>query len=160
MATTITRAFGFDYGHRILNHESKCANLHGHRGLAEVTVTADKLDSLGRIIDFGKVKELVGGWIDENWDHNMILHENDPLVYMVASQHKKYPPDANEAGVDMREEIYGRKPPYLMPHNPTAENLARVLYEESWKLLGPLNIAVLRVKFWETPNCFAIYIRD
>lgn len=60
----IMRKFEFDYAHRVLGHESKCKHLHGHRGVAEVIVSSPGLDSLGRIIDFGIVKQRVGKWID------------------------------------------------------------------------------------------------
>ena len=63
--------------HRIPRHESKCAAFHGHRYAAELTCLAP-LDDRGRVIDFGVVKERVGGWIDENWDHTAILQRDDP----------------------------------------------------------------------------------
>ena len=55
----ITRRLEFDAGHRVLGHEGKCKNLHGHRYSAEITVTAPDLDGLGRVIDFGVIKEKV-----------------------------------------------------------------------------------------------------
>ena len=78
----ITKKIEFDYGHRVLGHEGKCCYLHGHRGVAEVTVCAvddGGVDDLGRVVDFGVVKEVIGGWIDEKWDHNFLLHKDDPL---------------------------------------------------------------------------------
>ena len=53
---TITKKLEFDYGHRVLGHEGKCRHLHGHRGVAEVTVYAPSLDNLGRVVDFGAIK--------------------------------------------------------------------------------------------------------
>lgn len=141
MKISITRLFGFDYGHRVLGHEGKCASLHGHRGTAEVTCTADRLDSLGRVIDFSKIKELVGGWIDEHWDHTMILHCDDPLLsYSVKN-----------------DNVFGPKRPFDMGlGNPTAENLASLLLETANDLLEPYGIRAVQVRFWETPNCFAV----
>lgn len=157
--TTITRIFGFDAGHRILGHESKCANLHGHRYTAEVTVTAPELDGLGRVIDFSKIKELVGDWIDEHWDHSMILNSGDPLMNLVRETFEKgdYSP---ESWGNIKEKIFGPKPPYLMPDNPTAENMAKWLFGQSVRLLSPLGMEMVRVKLWETPNCFAVYTEE
>ena len=74
---TCTRRLEWDAMHRIPRHESKCAAFHGHRYAAELTCLAP-LDDRGRVIDFGVVKERVGGWIDENWDHTAILQRDDP----------------------------------------------------------------------------------
>lgn len=138
----ITRRFGFDAGHRILNHESKCANLHGHRYTADVTVMANDLDPLGRVVDFSVVKDLIGEWIDEYWDHTMILHGEDPLLKIKED----------------RKLIFGPKPPYIIGKNPTAENLAAILLAESQQLFtdaGLGHLYVRRVVLYETPNCWA-----
>lgn len=137
----VTRRIEFDYGHRLLNHESKCSHLHGHRGVAEITCESKKLDRVGRVIDFSCIKELVGGWIDRYWDHNMILHEADPL--------------ANLNGV--HDQIFGSKQPYVMFNdmNPTAENMCFVLFDAARTLLTSLDITVKHIRLYETPNCWA-----
>ena len=149
----ITRTLEFDYGHRVLNHEGKCKYLHGHRGKAEITIGSDYLDDCGRVLDFGKVKEIVGGWIDDNWDHNMILHPEDSLL---------------RASVVSTTNLSGRDPygiwegkfPFIMPKscpNPTAENLVFVLAEKCVELLSPYDLNVCSVRLYETPNAYATY---
>ncbi|MFW5872193.1 MAG: 6-pyruvoyl trahydropterin synthase family protein, partial [bacterium] len=72
------RKIHFCYGHRVVKHENKCANLHGHNGVVWIHATPTKQkDQVGRIIDFSVLKQKVGGWIDEHWDHTMILWEQD-----------------------------------------------------------------------------------
>lgn len=135
MIITCTRRLEFDYGHRVYLHESKCRHLHGHRGVVEVTVTAPGLDQLGRVIDFSVLKQRVGTWIDNNWDHNLILYENDFQVIAALSQ------------------IPDTRHPFLLPYNPTAENMARYLLEEVCpNVLGDTDVKAVRVKIWETPN--------
>lgn len=130
---TVMKRLEWDAGHRLLNHEGKCKHLHGHRYVAEIFVQAAELDDLGRVVDFGVIKEQVGGWVDLHWDHKMILHLNDPLA------------------AHIREEG-----PYLLPCNPTAENLAQHLFFVAARLLqAPL--AVVKVTVWETPTCHATY---
>lgn len=131
----ITRRLEFDAGHRVLGHEGKCKHLHGHRYRVEVSVSApDGLDNLGRVIDFGIIKTRLGGWIDEHLDHNMLLHEADPLVPLGAS-------------------MVGRAP-FIMPRgNPTAENIAELLCNIAVSLMPELKVHRLRV--YETPNCWA-----
>lgn len=139
---TVTRRFEFDYGHRVLNHESKCKNLHGHRGVLEVTISGARLDGLGRVIDFGELKQILGDWIDREWDHNMILHPDDPLLGLITDK-----------------SIFPDKLPFVMPGsmNPTAENMAIVFLTTSIALMGKhnINLNVDKVRLFETPNCFA-----
>ena len=75
-----TRRIEFDTAHRVCNHESKCKYLHGHRYALEASFASPKLDTLGRVIDFGTIRDILGGWINENWDHNTVLHEKDQAV--------------------------------------------------------------------------------
>jgi 6-pyruvoyltetrahydropterin/6-carboxytetrahydropterin synthase len=167
MRNTITRRFEFDAGHRVLGHEGKCANLHGHRYVAEVKIACPELDNLGRVIDFGKVKEIIGRWIDDNWDHNILLHQNDPLLKAIAiidRQHERTSPvtDLQKRLLVSKAtvEIIGRKP-YVMPNlmNPTAENIAEVLAHKCIELLGgeAAPLRVVKVRIYETPNCYADY---
>lgn len=139
---TITRKLEWDSGHRVLGHEGKCRNLHGHRYVAEVTVWSAGLDHVGRVIDFGLVKKIIGGWIDENWDHNMLLNSNDPLAL-----------EDDEA----RLCLVGREP-FLMPKesNPTAEVMVEVLFKTA-EILLPQYLVVKKVRLYETPNCYAEY---
>ena len=148
----ITRKLEFDAGHRVLGHESKCKHIHGHRYVAEVTVEAKELDSISRVVDFSVVKTLVGGWIDEYWDHNLILNENDPLVM-----------EANKQPIESTEHylkrIVGRLP-YLIPNleNPTAEVMAKILFHKAQELLP--NLAVTHVRLYETPACWADHYKE
>lgn len=145
----IVQRFEFDAGHRVLGHAGKCRHLHGHRYVAEVLIGAVELDDLSMVMDFGKIKLLIGAWIDTNWDHNMILHPDDNLV-----RDGQFEPLIR----DFLEDTYGGRYPYIMPANtnPTAEALARELYLACDDLLTePVN--VLHVRLWETPNCSAVY---
>lgn len=138
---TITRKIEFDYAHRILGHESKCASLHGHRGTAEITVSSPELDTLGRVVDFSAIKGLIGRWIDDFWDHTILLHPDDPLLKCPSS-------------------VFGKKPPYIMTlGNPTAENIAQELHHQTSRFLPP-PLKVVRIRFWETPSCYADYIPE
>ena len=67
----------FCAGHRLLGHEGKCANLHGHNYVAEFYVTGKEIDHLGRVVDFQVINKLFKGWIDENWDHGFLLWQDD-----------------------------------------------------------------------------------
>lgn len=154
---TITQDFHWDAGHRLLNHEGKCKYLHGHRYKAEVTLEAPQLDKLGRVIDFGEVKKIIGDWIDQHWDHNMILNPQDDLAKLwIGADGEKFLFAQN---VFVKENIFAGKPPYIMYHdtNPTAENIALELFNKSVSLLHGKEVEVLCVRIHETPNCRATY---
>ena len=82
--------------------------------------------------DFSDVKKAVKTWIDDNLDHRMILRRDDPLVTWL-----------EEAG----------EPCYLLDVNPTAESIARLIYEQSREM----GLEVVRVTVWETPASWASY---
>lgn len=131
---TVTRKLEIDAGHRLTRHESKCRNVHGHRYVFEVTVGAEDLDDVGRVIDFGVVKAVIGGWLDEHWDHGFIYQFGDPVGDAIAE--------------------HGMKT-YVMMKPPTAENLATLLHKIGRELLEPFNVEILNVCVFETPNCWA-----
>jgi 6-pyruvoyltetrahydropterin/6-carboxytetrahydropterin synthase len=145
---TCTRKLEFDAGHRVYKHESKCAHLHGHRYVVEVTAQADELDEVGRTIDFSVLKEKIGGWLDEKWDHGMIMNDVDPLAKAVGRLEVVPRPGRNEVGTLQKL--------YLMPCNPTAENMASYLLDVICPdLLAGAGVDVVKVLVWETPNCKA-----
>jgi len=134
---TCTRRIQFCAGHRVPRHESKCRNLHGHNYVAFFTASAPKLDDRGRVIDFGVLKERIGGWIDKNWDHGMVLQHTDPMrpIY--------------------EDEFKGHKL-FTMGEPPTAECMADYLLREVCPLtLSGTGVTVTKVVLWETENCYA-----
>ncbi len=134
---TCTRKIEFDAAHRVMEHQSQCKMLHGHRYVIEATFEAAQLDKLGMVIDFGVIKEILGGWIDKNWDHNTILNIADKVLG------------------DEIAKITGQKI-YYLKGNPTAENMAEYLCVEICpKLFLDKNITCKKIKLFETPNCYA-----
>jgi 6-pyruvoyltetrahydropterin/6-carboxytetrahydropterin synthase len=130
----VTREIDFCYGHRLLNYDGKCKYLHGHNGRAVITLEAPRLDERGMVLDFTDIKRVVAAWIDENLDHRMILHRDDPAVQALKSL---------------------QEPLYLIDVNPTAENIARLIYE----FTADHGFPVVDVSLWETPRCYATYRR-
>jgi 6-pyruvoyltetrahydropterin/6-carboxytetrahydropterin synthase len=128
----VTRALSFCYGHRLLDYDGKCRHLHGHNGRAVLSLAADRLDRTGMVVDFTRIKRVVGAWIDEHLDHKMLLHKDDPLLPFLRQQ---------------------GEPVYVLDVNPTAENIARLIYDYATAQGFP----VVEVQLWETETCFAGY---
>ncbi len=138
-ATSATKVFRIDAGHRVFGHGGKCNHIHGHSYTIELTVAARFLDGLEMVIDFSILKERMGKWLDDNWDHGMLLNSEDPLrsVY-----------ETDPAFDGMKVFVFVKK-------NPTAEVLARFLYELSESMFP--EVIPCRVRVWETPTCYAEY---
>src|SRR6476646_3825968 len=88
----VTREFEFCFGHRLMDYDGKCRNLHGHNGKACVTLAGDKLDRQGMIVDFGEIKRVLAHWIDETLDHTLLLHKDDLLVRTLEAAGEKVLP--------------------------------------------------------------------
>ena len=140
MTITIMKQIRFCAGHRLLNHGGKCENLHGHNYLAQIFVSGRETDTVGRLVDFSLIKGLFKSWIDDHWDHSMILWERDEQA--VAAVQMVQPHRL-----------------HLLPYNPTAENMARYLIETvAPRLISQIPeyaISVSKVKIWETETSCA-----
>ena len=131
----VTKEIDFCYGHRLLNYDGKCKHLHGHNGKAVIVLEGTQLDHRGMVVDFSDIKKQVAGWIDANLDHRMILHEADPIVPILQ---------------DMGE------PMFLVSENPTAESIAKLIYD----FAKSHRLPVKEVSLWETFNSYATYRED
>lgn len=137
MSLVIMRRIKFCAGHRLYKHGGKCEFFHGHNYVADFYVTADEVDSVGRVIDFADLKAKFKGWLDENWDHGFILSEQD------------------ENGINAIKQVVPCKY-FVMPYNPTAESMARYLLDYVCpELLGDSNVRAVKVVIWETEEAFA-----
>ena len=138
---TCVRRIQFCAGHRVMDHESKCQNMHGHNYVVFFHARALWLDSIGRVIDFSVLKEKMGGWIDTYWDHGFIYYlEDDEMATMFGF----------EEGGHQKYKNFG------LPYNPTAENMAKYLLEVTASLqMEGTGVEVFKVVLWETENCYA-----
>jgi 6-pyruvoyltetrahydropterin/6-carboxytetrahydropterin synthase len=131
-----TRRIEFDAAHRVVGHKNKCKYLHGHRYILEITATASKLDEIGMVADFALLKTIMKEWIDNNFDHNVILNISDKNL-------GEYIAKCTGQSV------------YYLDSNPTAENIALHLLEDVIPLLFAQSLfQILRIKLYETPNCY------
>jgi 6-pyruvoyltetrahydropterin/6-carboxytetrahydropterin synthase len=137
MPYTITRSHEICAGHRVCGHEGRCRHLHGHAYVFELTCEGEALDKLGRVIDFGVIKSRLCAWLEENWDHRMLIWERDPLLRALQAIDKYV---------------------VTLPRNPTAENLA----EHMVNVVGPSQLRNTGVRLRactvrETSKCSATY---
>jgi len=128
----VAKSVSFCYGHRLLDYAGKCQHLHGHNARAVITLESETLDERGMVEDFSEVKRLVWSWLDEEIDHTMLLHRDDPLL-----------PLLHDAGERVR----------ATDENPTAEVIARMIFE----YVAAKGYPVTGVTLWETETSYASY---
>lgn len=159
---TITRKLTFEASHRVYGHESKCANVHGHSYKVFITAKAetaliaaedlvalpedereDKLDDIGRIIDFSVLKTKFGDWLDTHWDHAHLWFKDDPAGQVLYGAQ----------GIRMFQEMKN----FQCAFNPTAENIAKfLLHRLAPDLMRGTGVVVTKIELHETENCKAV----
>ena len=80
----LCREFYFDAAHYIPNYKGKCEKLHGHTYRLEIVIEGGvKKD--GMVVDFAKVKEIVGASVIEKLDHQALneLFENPTAEHII-----------------------------------------------------------------------------
>jgi 6-pyruvoyltetrahydropterin/6-carboxytetrahydropterin synthase len=128
----VTREFEFCFGHRLMDYDGKCRNLHGHNGKVCITLESDRLDRLGMVVDFVEMKRVIGTWIDATLDHTLFLQKADPLAKTLQAAGEKV---------------------LALDVSPTTENIAKMIYEYTVSN----GLPVVEVTMWETPYSFATY---
>lgn len=64
----VTKRLEISAAHKLdLPYESKCANLHGHNWIVEITITANELTDYGMVLDFVEIKKMI---------HDKLDHQN------------------------------------------------------------------------------------
>lgn len=138
---TATRYHDISCGHRVAGHESKCAHLHGHNYRVFFTLEADKLDEVGRVLDFSAIKSKLCYWLEDTWDHKFLAWEGDMEMQDIYA--------ASDNSILTESIVW-------VPFNPTAEHMANYLLT----VVGPQQLAgtgtrLLTVTVEETRKCSA-----
>ena len=128
---TAAKVLCFCYGHRLVGHGGACRHLHGHNARVEV-ICRGQLDALGMVVDFAEIRRVLQSWIDEHWDHRMILASDDPMAAVLREQ---------------------GEPVFLLEGPPTAERLASRLFE----VARAAGLPVAGIRLWETETSVATY---
>lgn len=128
----------FDAGHRLLKYGGKCESPHGHTFKAEIMLSSEKLDKMGFVADFVQLKETIGKWVDGQWAHAFLINDQDQELLSALNSLKQ-------------KKIFT-----FHDMNPTAENIAKYLYDHCHDVYGDM-VTIIRI--WESPNQYAEYSR-
>ncbi|MEZ6076795.1 MAG: 6-carboxytetrahydropterin synthase [Pirellulaceae bacterium] len=135
MSLTIMRRIKFCAGHRLFEHGGKCEHFHGHNYVADILVTGDTVDSVGRVLDADLKAHRAGST-------NIGI-----IAFGIRKRPKRdYCLASGSAGCRL----------FKMPYNPTAENMARYLLEEMCpQVLEGTGARATSVRIWETDEAYA-----
>ncbi len=115
-----------------MNHAGKCRNLHGHSVKASISIIAEQLNDQGMVCDFSEIKACVKEYVDNELDHNFLLHKDDPLIPALIANNERF------TAID---------------EHPTAEVLSKMIF----KYLQAKGFNVDQVELWETSSASACY---
>ena len=137
---TATRYHDFCAGHRVHGQGGKCEHLHGHNYRVHFTIEAnDGLDGVGRVLDFSVIKSVLCQWLEDHWDHKMLIWKDDLIL--------SYLKDIDKTVV-------------AVDFNPTAENMAAHLVNQIAPMMfrgAKLECKLVSCTIDETRKCSATY---
>lgn len=135
----VTKEFRVEMAHRLMNHPGACKNIHGHSYRIEVTFEGLVDHDTGMVKDFKSIKNTVGKYLDDTFDHVLVLQDSDPVLATLNKS--RGPCDADWEPLRVLE----------LDCPPTAENMA-IIIGERWAEAG-----VVEVKVWETATAHATW---
>lgn len=144
----VGRKGSFDAGHRVMNQNFACKNMHGHTYLYKLVFAYNQEENIGYAIDFKEIKRIGIQWLLDFLDHGMILNPEDGVLIQAAkdSQSKFWLMTLENGNFC----------------NPTAENIAKEIFL-AMKILFPpaeTGLRIHKVKLNETPNCWTVVKAD
>lgn len=145
----VVKQIEWDMGHRVMNHNSKCKNIHGHRYKLEIALEGNLVDeqgasSEGMVIDFGDVKKIAMEHVHDVLDHGFMVWEKDILLKNFFEKNKDFKS-------------------IVVPFTSTAENLAKWIFDklnDKFKDIYKTGLRLKWIKLWETPTGYVIYEND
>ena len=84
------------------------------------------------VCDFSDVSDCVEEYIEQQLDHNFLLHRNDPIIPLLEQNNERF---------------------MALSEHPTAEVLAKMIYQH----MQQSGFKVDQVVLWETANANACY---
>lgn len=133
---TATKEFNFCAAHYLPGHE-KCGVHHGHNYRVLVTFEGDEVNDM--VVDFAKIKEVVQPIIDE------LDHQHLNVFFPLSIEQDRQTPNIRKSAFDR------------MRNMPTAENIAKYLWEAIKSASTFLTGELVEITIYETPTSYITY---
>jgi 6-pyruvoyltetrahydropterin/6-carboxytetrahydropterin synthase len=129
----VSKEYKWEMGHRLMFHEGKCNNLHGHSYKAKVELNGT-MDENGMVLDFFIIDSIMAKIIDV-LDHSFIVYKKDVKLLTLLNE-------LNFKHVEFETEC-------------TAENLVLYFLQKIKNYGLPNNIKSVKVAVYETDDAYA-----
>jgi len=136
----VTKEFGFEMAHALLNHDGPCRNIHGHSYRLFVTVAGipekdPASPKNGMVIDFSDLKKIVREEVIERFDHAFVISD-------------RYNCEKTERIRELSANTL------IVGYQPTCENLVADFARKIIKRL-PSGVKLHSLKLYETASSYA-----
>jgi 6-pyruvoyltetrahydropterin/6-carboxytetrahydropterin synthase len=148
-----TKKFGpISTGHRQplaaeTRNSARCMWAHGYGRIIKIDFVAKSLDVRGWVVDFGGLKK-VKGWIEDQWDHRLLLTDQDPLLSKFQELH-----DMGGVNINIMDSSKG--------WGPGIEQSCKFLFDNINSMIQNLTsnrCEVYKIEVWEHELNSAYYI--
>jgi 6-pyruvoyl-tetrahydropterin synthase len=168
-----------EVAHRLYETQGKCENIHGHsvwvtlsleghrgdNGIATYAYTdPDDFITYDKELEFGAIKKQFRGYLDETYDHRLLLNAADPFAGPIFQMQQAQATAWEVQGADTQEipsyyEVRASEQTFLpglqsTDGDPTTENIAKWIHD--WALVEA-KLPVSHVEVWETSVNCAVY---
>lgn len=125
-----------EVAHRLSLLPGKCERVHGHSMWVELEMFGE-VNPKGILLgmDFGSIKSVFRAYLDEEFDHHLLLNKDDPLAALLKTV------EGTELGDIGLQECKG---------DPTTENIALWIGDRFWGVFSPRGILGVRCTVHET----------
>jgi 6-pyruvoyltetrahydropterin/6-carboxytetrahydropterin synthase len=127
-----------EVAHRLYEIAGKCEQIHGHSMWVTIEIAGSiehgAMTADGQILEFGQIKRRLRSFMDENYDHRLLLNAADPFARPLYLIEDALPPRGNQPSAP--PDVLPRSKQIFLPGlqavagDPTTENLAKFIFEE------------------------------
>lgn len=120
----LTVRHNIEVAHRLFELPGKCENIHGHSMWVELSLYggisgSGILETEFGTLEFGDVKAVFRRYLDQNYDHRLLLNQNDPWASYLQFVDENGDPKGFY-GEDPTQKLPGLS---VVPGDPTTEHL-------------------------------------
>lgn len=116
-----------EVAHRLLDLRGKCEAIHGHSMWVTLRLHGH-LDKAGILegLDFGSIKKQFRTYLDDKYDHHLLLNEKDPWAGKLVKPYRSHWVADGAQSTGYSVEDIGHLPGLVtLPGDPTTENIAK-----------------------------------
>ncbi|HPN39197.1 MAG TPA: 6-carboxytetrahydropterin synthase [Melioribacteraceae bacterium] len=129
----VSKEYKWEMGHKLMFHEGKCNNLHGHSYKARIELSGN-LDKNGMVLDFFIIDSMMNKILDV-LDHSFLVYKGDTNLLNLLNQ------------LNFKHLVFDTEC--------TSENIVLYLLKQVKDFGLPKNIKSVKIAVYETEDAYA-----